>query len=62
MENLLTVYQALGQCLGYLENKDPASMGETGKCSSKRAVTWEMQEMAEVVQKGAGERGMGGDI
>lgn len=37
-------------------------MGERGKRSSQRAVTWEMQELAEAVQKGAGERGMGGDI
>lgn len=37
-------------------------MGKTGKCSVKRTVTWEIQEMARTEEKRAGERGGGGDI
>lgn len=59
VENLLSIHQALCGYLSYLGNTGPASMGETGKCSTRRAISWEMQEMAETEQKRAREWGLG---
>lgn len=59
VENLLSLPQALCGCLGYLGNTGLVSMGEIGKCSVRRAISWEMQEMAETEQKRVREWGWG---